>query len=322
MQKYVETIDDELHHCTRQLQQLGASINLHEHKALGAVVPISATYIAPNHYQIQILDHAVNVQRNTEKMVEVDEEKFKRIFEMKAFIEWCNGLDPTIFQRCDFTRIWINNIDFFGPRVGFLEFNAEVLYENRPLSGITFMRGGAVGILVVFTCEGQKYVLATVQPRIPAGKFTFTEIPAGMIDADENFAGVAAKEIKEETGLSIKASDLVDLIDAAGLHYDNVQGLYPSVGGCDEFLRYYYYHMEVSRDFLTELEGKCTGVLEEGEMIKLAVIPFDRFPEVSPDMKTMTALYLYSRLGAKSQQATPGRARPLRPLPRRRETGI
>jgi hypothetical protein len=46
---------------------------------------------------------------------------------------------------------------------------------------------------------------------------------------------------------------------------------------------------------LEELQNKCTGALEEGENIKLKVVPFDRLAEHSPDMKTLSALYLYEQ---------------------------
>lgn len=39
------------------------------------------------------------------------------------------------------------------------------------------------------------------------GRFTL-EIPAGMLDESDNFSGVAAKEIKEETGISIEHNEM------------------------------------------------------------------------------------------------------------------
>lgn len=62
----------------------------------------------------------------------------------------------------------------------------------------------------------EAYVLLTVQPRIPAGSMGFVELPAGMIDGDSNFAGVAAREIEEELGMVIKQSELTCLTDKAG----------------------------------------------------------------------------------------------------------
>ena len=39
----------------------------------------------------------------------------------------------------------------------------------------------------------------------------------------------------------------------------------PSAGGCDEFIRLYMFRREVERDVLTELEGRLTGLREEGD---------------------------------------------------------
>ena len=51
--------------------------------------------------------------------------------------------------------------------------------------------------------EDEKRAILTIQPRIPAGSLTFAEIPAGMLDDAGSFAGAAAKEIQEETGLTM-----------------------------------------------------------------------------------------------------------------------
>lgn len=59
----------------------------------------------------------------------------------------------------------------------------------------------------------EAYVLLTVQPRIPTGSLGFVELPAGMIDGDSNFAGVAAREMDEELGLVINQAELTCLTD-------------------------------------------------------------------------------------------------------------
>jgi ADP-sugar diphosphatase len=81
----------------------------------------------------------------------------------------------------------------------------------------------------------------TEQPRIPAGSLSFLEIPAGMRDGDMNFKGAAAKEIREETGLVMKSSELINLTELAlqesKVKEKNLQNaMYPSPGGSDEFI--------------------------------------------------------------------------------------
>jgi ADP-sugar diphosphatase len=51
--------------------------------------------------------------------------------------------------------------------------------------------------------ESEKYVILTLQPRIPAGGLAFLDLPAGMLDDSGTFTGTEAKEIREETVLEI-----------------------------------------------------------------------------------------------------------------------
>jgi ADP-sugar diphosphatase len=56
-------------------------------------------------------------------------------------------------------------------------------------------------VLLILKAEGEKdKTILTLQPRLAVPDFAFPEIPAGMLDGSGNFAGVAAKEIEEETG--------------------------------------------------------------------------------------------------------------------------
>lgn len=151
-----------------------------------------------------------------------------------------------------------------------------------------------MAILLVLECGGQQYTLLTKQPRVPIGDVAFPEIPAGMLDGDGNFSGAAAKELREETGLAIPSSELVDL---TGLAYgDAYKGMYPSCGGCDEFLRLFLHRKEMTEEELTALQGKLTGLREEGELITLQVLPLDDLWQATPDAKALSALLLYSKL--------------------------
>ena len=136
-----------------------------------------------------------------------------------------------------------------------------------------------MAILPVLTCEGTQWVVCCRQPRLPIGRH-FLEIPAGMLDDSGSFVGVAAKEMQEETGIAMTEADLVDLTSlaygegcvagpggaeaaAAG---GALHGMYPSVGGCDEFIRIFYFSKVVDKAYLDELQGKVTGCQEEGEI--------------------------------------------------------
>lgn len=103
-----------------------------------------------------------------------------------------------------FSQIHIQSVDHFGKRVGFVKFKADAFLATKDglasVPGIVFMRGAAVGVLVVLDCDGKQYTILTYQARVPAGCSNLPEIPAGMMDGRGNFRGVAAEELAEEVG--------------------------------------------------------------------------------------------------------------------------
>lgn len=262
------------------------------------------------------------------------------------FRDWVQGMDPSL----DVEGIRIQSIDMFGPRVGFMKFVATANFHGKRVPGIVFMRGGAVAVLVILNCKGERWALCTRQPRVPAGMSAFLEIPAGMLDGSGNFSGVAAKELEEETGIKITDDKLVDMTEmvygptsslmplgkkaegvaapagagaaapapaaaaahaaagagaassvlearaAGGITAGGHRGVYPSIGGCDEFLRLMHFSMDVDEAFLREVRGKATGAIEEGEQITLDLVPLDELWRHAPDGKTLAALLLYEKL--------------------------
>lgn len=193
------------------------------------------------------------------------------------FQDWVKNMDKNLIVN----SIHFQSLDKFGnKRVGFLKFKADIVRAdtNSRVPGIVFMRGGAVAVLVVINCKGKKYTIVAKQSRVPIGAFEFTEIPAGMLDADNNFAGVAAKEMAEETGIVIKQEDLIDLTTLA--YGDKYPGVYPTAGGSDEFIRLFLYKAEMSEEELKAIENKLGGV-DEHEVIHLAVYFFILFVGIS-----------------------------------------
>lgn len=172
------------------------------------------------------------------------EELFDKLKQMKAFNDWCNGIDEDFVVK----GITVQSIDMFGPRVGFVKFKADVTDKNDiAIPSIVFMRGPCVGIFVLITCEEDKkqYTVLTAQPRVPTGRYALLELPAGMLDDSGDFVGVAAKELREETGLEVHQKDLYDLTEKAfGSQYP---GIYPSAGGCDEYFRLFLYRAKLPR---------------------------------------------------------------------------
>ena len=151
--------------------------------------------------------------------------------------------------------------------------------------------------------EDEKHVILTLQPRIPAGSLSLAELPAGMLDDAGTFAGGAAKEIAEETGLEIPASDLINMTELAipGASSDDQerlqQAVYPSPGGCDEFIPIFLWQKQVPRGQLKEWQGKLTGLRDHGERITLMLCPLDQvWKHGGRDAKVLAGWALYQGL--------------------------
>lgn len=163
--------------------------------------------------------------------------------------------------------------------------------------------------------DAEKRVILAIQPRIPAGSLAFPEIPAGMLDDSGTFSGGAAKEIEEETGLSVKEDELVDMI-ALTLDLISQQdtaeeeevkeklqdGVYPSPGGSDEFIPLFLCQKCMPRGEIENLQGQLTGLRKEGEKITLKLVPLEElWKEGVRDGKTLAAFALYKGLKAEGK---------------------
>jgi len=227
----------------------------------------------------------------------------RRIFaEFRPFQIWVENMNkPAAVDNLKVNNIIFQSVDMFGQRIGFVKYvAATVNAAGNRVPGIVFMRGGAVGLLVILKLDeegspdhGKEYTILTIQPRVPVGSVNFAEIPAGMVDGGR-FVGAAAKELKEETGIDIQEDQLVDLTSLA--YQGNHVGMYPSAGGCDEVLRLYLYRTTVTREQLNGYQDKLTGVIEDNEVISLKVVPLEDLWVVAPDAKALSALYLYHKL--------------------------
>ena len=230
----------------------------------------------------------------------------------KIFRDWYKNLDTSLvidpYDRGSGTGgICIQSFDFFpNGALGFVKFKVAIKAPDAKnpgsmmnIPGIVFMRSPAVAILPVFSVAGEndKYTLITVQARAPVGKAKFQEIPAGMMDDANNFVGVAIKEFKEEIGMDVSAVEMVCLTDFAfkGLH----SGMYPSAGGCNEYLKLFLWRKFLTVDEFDNLKQKVTttvnGEVKEGEQIKVRVIRLEDLYWEAPDAKALAALALYNK---------------------------
>ncbi|KAH6628219.1 hypothetical protein F5144DRAFT_493491 [Chaetomium tenue] len=218
--------------------------------------------------------------------------------------------------------ITVQAFDRFGPaRLGFVKLTSAVTNAaGEALPGAVILRGPSVAMLVMLLPdddgEEERYVLLTVQPRVAAGSLEFVELPAGMVDDGGSFAGQAAREMEEELGLVIGEGELVALSELVGevggavgdgdgeggvVGGGGLSGLpravYPSAGGCDEYIPIYMHERRVPRAQLGEWTGKLTGLREEGEKITLKLVRMrDLWKEGARDAKCLAAVALWEGL--------------------------
>ena len=93
----------------------------------------------------------------------------------ELFKTWCKRCEgEKDGKRIEVESLEIQNVDMFGPRVGFLKIKADstlvdgITHHQHRLPGICFLRGGSVAILVVLICEeldGEVFSILVDQPR-------------------------------------------------------------------------------------------------------------------------------------------------------------
>jgi hypothetical protein len=153
-------------------------------------------------------------------------------------------------------------------------------------------------------------VILTVQPRTAAASLSFTEIPAGMLDGS-TLTGAAASEIEQEASLKVRESELINLSalvltnnvsdsntsPAGGVHELLKEAMYPSPGACDEFIPLLLCQKRLTARHMAWLQGRATGLRDEGERIKLKLVPLGQvWREAGRDGKALAAVALYEGL--------------------------
>ena len=164
--------------------------------------------------------------------------------------------------------------DGAGPRnvpkpIGFVWLDADIKFKGKAIPGAALIRGDAVAMLPILKAQEDptlEYTITTVQPRAPIGESAEQEVPAGMMDGNKNFGGVAAKEMLEETGLTFSEAEM-----------ECIGEMTPSGGGCDERLKLFRCVKVMPHSDILALQGKLTGNQEEGESIALKLWRFQDF---------------------------------------------
>lgn len=138
--------------------------------------------------------------------------------------------------------------------------------EGHKIPPILFLKGEVVTVLVCLIDREsrEKYLLLVRQRRIAEGALTY-EHPAGMVDNTQTPAEVAVKEIFEETGITVRESQLRPVL--------NRRRLFPSTGTSDECMYLFFTELILSRPEILSLSDRKTGI--DGEHITTVVLPFE-----------------------------------------------
>jgi ADP-sugar diphosphatase len=213
------------------------------------------------------------------------EQHLDKILKFPPFVNWQSKINNENTSQIMINKITIQDLDFFGSRIGFLKFNVDATWlDGTSLPGIVYARGPSVAIfLVLDTGEDDPLVVLVRQPRIPIGSMGFLELPAGMLDGSNSFTGVAAQELKEECGIEIQEDDLVSLGELA-----------PSPGGCDEYLHIFKLDLKMSKVEANALNGRIGGLSDHGERICIVLKRKSELYALK-SMPILAALALYDR---------------------------
>lgn len=178
----------------------------------------------------------------------------------------------------------IHNVIMFGNKAGFILAESNLYNKGKTVKvpGVAFLRGDGVAILPILrTPDQHEYGILVNQARTPVGASSFYEIPAGMMDGDNNFHSKAIDELKEEVGEDIAPTpeEIIHVLD-----------YYASPGGTDELINVSYYIKNVDFDLINKLNNRKTGKQEENEDITVCVIPIEDIKKyIEKDAKSLLA---------------------------------
>ncbi|KAH7316838.1 NUDIX domain-containing protein [Stachybotrys elegans] len=264
----------------------------------------ASSHVTPEDIPVQLPDGLSRDQLNEFKPFTNWIETLKRSLSLQK-----NPSHPFHDDPYALRHVNVQSFDRFGGgRLGFVKISASVTNSaGESLPAIALLRGPSVAMLVMLIPDDvapdseERYVVLTVQPRIPAASLGLVELPAGMVDDAGSFKGAAAKEMEEELGIAIKEDELTCLSDLAAPEKESEEGIaaamFPSPGGCDEHITIYSHERRIPRSQLQEWSGRLTGLRSHGEKITLKVAPMkDLWRVGGRDAKCLAAVALWEGL--------------------------
>lgn len=227
--------------------------------------------------------------------VPVTGKKIQLAIRSTLFLKWLASLD----EKINVLSIEIQSVDTIMRKgkeeVLFLKIKISVTDKSgRSLPGIVFLRGPAVGILIIFQTKEHDYVALIESVRSAIGIASYPELPAGMIDNENNVLRVALRETEEETGVIPNAGEMIDMTKT--FFKEKWDGIYPSPGACDELIKLFLYRQKSSEAEVKKMQSRKTGVAIENEHLKLRIVRLEELCRITPDVKAHCAYMMYTML--------------------------
>jgi ADP-sugar diphosphatase len=121
------------------------------------------------------------------------------------------------------------------------------------------------------------------------------------------------REIQKEVGLVPKAEELLDMTELAVRYHnipENIQNaMYPSPGGCDEFISIFHWEKVLDRLDIENLKDRLRGVRGDMGEITVRLLDYEKLAAVGArDGKTLAAWALYEYLENLYPELFPGLA--------------
>ncbi|CAH0996063.1 hypothetical protein EMA8858_02193 [Emticicia aquatica] len=200
-------------------------------------------------------------------------------------------------------KLWKTNLIANGLKINKIDehftrrrYNGEVLFsllmldaetpEGDKIPPICFLKGEVVCVLICLINKEskEKFLLLVKQRRIAEGGYTY-EHPAGMVDGTMTPLAIAVQEVREETGLEILESQLMDLSPG--------KRTFPATGTSDEAIYLYACEIEMTGDEIAAMNNKEMGTEYEFERITTHVVPFVEGHRMINNTNALLLDYMY-----------------------------
>eukprot|EP00004_Rigifila_ramosa_P001681 TRINITY_DN11674_c0_g1_i3.p1 TRINITY_DN11674_c0_g1~~TRINITY_DN11674_c0_g1_i3.p1 ORF type:complete len:1459 (+),score=322.92 TRINITY_DN11674_c0_g1_i3:452-4378(+) len=234
----------------------------------------------------------------TAKASILSSDDFLLAVQSSMFKRWCDEIckasPEMVVERVEIQSVDVFNNRYISRRVGFIKLQAIVNnQQGQRLPGIVWMKGPAVGLLVLWECANRQYVLLTKQARVAAGR-QMTELPIGAYtdtvggQIDSHPVRMSAREELDKLGVNV-SQGTINLTEWLG----HSGGIFPSAFGCDEALHILLFKRTMQQEELEE--KKELAQKHSSSWLSLIIVPLEEVVSRTEDGKVFCALFIYEQ---------------------------